>query len=105
MACTYTGSIEGDRALFASETATKLTDMLCRTLRLIEEHNDFVDESQEGMSIELPKDIQDFWKEHKKIDEERLVREAQERQKLRENALAKLTYEEKLELGLDVGVK
>lgn len=99
MPCTYTGSIEGDRALAASEALTEVTDNLCRVLTLVDAHNHLVsnDEEAEFRVIELPKDIEKFWREHKKIDAKRKKDEAKE---LKDRALAKLDPNERKALGL-----
>ena len=74
MPCTYTGSLEGDRALAAQKNAdhlakqiTNLTQLLCKTLTIVEAHD--------GLEY-LPKDVNKWWSAHKKIDARRLAREA-----------------------------
>lgn len=73
MPCTYTGSIEGDRALAASETVTRLAQLLCGACRLLEENGI----SMAGVKTE-PTDftphtttLYQWWRGHKKIDNER----------------------------------
>jgi hypothetical protein len=95
MPCYYTGSAEGDRALASSNALTECTDMLCRTLTLIEKHNKGC-----RLEIELDSDIKKFWKKHKKLDAERKERERQKKLDLRARTLAKLTEEELEALGL-----
>ena len=74
MPCTYTGTPEGDRELAHQENAeylakkiTKLTQLLCKTLTIVEAHD--------GLEY-LPKDVNKWWSAHKKIDARRLAREA-----------------------------
>ena len=74
MPCTYTGTPEGDRELAYQENAeylakkiTKLTQLLCKTLTIVEAHD--------GLEY-LPKDVNKWWVSHKKIDARRLTREA-----------------------------
>lgn len=95
MPCTYTGTIEGDRAMFAEEAVTEVTSMLCRTLTLLEDHMKAC--QKVGVEHYLPKDIQIFWKEHKKLDSKR---KKQEEEELKKSALAKLNDAERKVLGL-----
>lgn len=68
MPCYYTGSAEGDARLSEQEAhteTTKITDMLCRTLKAIEDR----ELEPDLLLIQLlPKDVQRWWKEHKKLD-------------------------------------
>jgi hypothetical protein len=86
MPCTYTGSLEGDRALAAEEEADKLADiittltqMLCSVCRAVEEigREDIFDPLVEG-----------WWQDHQLVDEKAA-------------ALEKLTEREKEILGLN----
>ena len=83
-----TGSLEGDRNLEpqeASNSVTKLTQLLCSLCRNLESH---------GESSLMPAPVQKWWKRHKALDE------ATKRDNLRAQALAKLTPSEKKILGL-----
>lgn len=95
MPCTYTGSIEGDRALASSERLTEVTEMLCRTLTRFE--GILNTELNSPLAGVLDDDIVKWWEEHKVIDARRRKRE---REELRAKALAKLTAEERQLLGL-----
>jgi hypothetical protein len=98
MPCTFTGSIEGDRAMFASERATELVDMLCRMMTIFEEKKlQELYASKYNEKLVIPKDIMEFWTEHKKVDAKRRKKEAEE---LKKSALAKLTPEERKILGV-----
>jgi hypothetical protein len=59
MPCTYTGTIEGDRALSASLALSEVTSMLCDTCKQVEKHGQLM-----WLSIETRK----WWREHKKLD-------------------------------------
>lgn len=72
MPCTQTGSLEGDHALALEENIklinkrnTELTQMLCSVLKIIEK--DALDASDLQLT-DLPKDVQKWWKTHRKID-------------------------------------
>ncbi len=65
MPCYMTGRAEGDARMHADEArrrATKTTDMLCRVLTDVEAGYGF---------RSLDDDVHDWWREHKKIDQER----------------------------------
>ena len=71
MPCFYTGSAEGDAALASKESAEKLakelsatTDLLCTTLKQLES-------TSPAAIKKLPANVQDWWKEHKKVDQRR----------------------------------
>jgi hypothetical protein len=96
MPCYITGSAEGDARLSASEShakATEMADMLCSLCERIEKHK---------ISIVLPDKVQLWWDNHKKIDAERIKRENKEaaRLRLKANAIAKLSDDERKALGL-----
>ena len=83
MPCTFTGSLEGDRALAYQEHAddlakqiTKLTQLLCKTLTIVEAHD--------GLEY-LPKDVNKWWVSHKKVDARRLAREKKAAEKAANN--------------------
>lgn len=57
MPCTYTGSIEGDRALASEELITELTQRLCRAFEVLDSHN---------LTYSLPSKDKRWWKSHKK---------------------------------------
>lgn len=67
MACTYTGSLEGDRELDAKQAGrqvTRLTRLLCTVLGQIEKES--------PLDVErFPKPVRDFWKQHKKTDQKK----------------------------------
>ena len=94
MPCTLTGSVDGDKALFAGKRVTQITDMLCRVLTKIE--RDYKVETPDWNRY-VAKDITEFWKEHKLTDAERKKRELKD---ARKEALAKLTAAEKKLLGV-----
>lgn len=80
----------------------KVTRLLCSVLRSIKFGYIYVDLTKDVVNIE---GLQDWWNQHKKWDELRLIREANERREkekheLIKNALAKLTDKEKEALGL-----
>lgn len=73
MPCTYTGSIEGDRALVAEESIRALkesrdemTALACRAFRALEKHN--------ALS-ELSHEDNEWWLDHKLKDNQRLFNE------------------------------
>jgi hypothetical protein len=79
-----------------------VTRLLCSVLRSIKFGDVYVDLTKDVKNIE---GLSDWWNEHKKWDELRLIREAnqrkeQEKQQFIKNALAKLTDKEKEALGL-----
>jgi hypothetical protein len=90
MPCTYTGSIEGDRALASSETITELTQVICQFMSNLENVGAL---EQDYIWDCVPIKLEEFWNEHKKID-------AVRREAVRIAALKKLTDEEKEVLGL-----
>jgi hypothetical protein len=99
MPCYLTGSAEGDARLSASESraeVTKLAALLCKVCETYEN-------TPEGSDVYLPSDVLSWWNEHKKIDAERLRREAEDlqRNQARKNALSKLTAAERRALNLD----
>ncbi len=76
--------------------------MLCSVLRSIKFGEIYVDLTKDVPNIE---GLENWWNEHKKWDELRLIREAnqrreKEKQELINNALKKLTDKEKEALGL-----
>lgn len=86
MPCYATGSAEGDARLSEQEAhieTTKVTDMLCRTLSQLED-----EEWDQNVQIirYLPKDVQRWWKEHKKLDKQRVIEE----QKYKKQKIARL---------------
>lgn len=81
------------------DTATRL---LCSVLRSIKFGDVYVDLTKDVKNIE---GLENWWTEHKKWDELRLIREAnqrreKEKQELINSALKKLTDKEKEALGL-----
>lgn len=86
-----------------------VTNLLCATLRQIEYNklhnkNDITGTLLPNEFIKI-EGLNDWWSQHKKWDELRLIREAnkrkeQEKQQFIKNALTKLTDEEKKALGL-----
>lgn len=98
MPCYVTGSAEGDARLSAQEAraeATRVTALLCRACRIIEQR---VCKLKDGGPIMA--ELAAFWAEHQKIDRARDERRKAERRqaKIRGDAMAKLTEEEKIEL-------
>lgn len=100
--------IEQDRSNIKAEL-DKTTQLLCSTLRQIE-HNEF-NNTNDITETMLPHEfskitgLTEWWIEHKKWDELRLIREENkrkelERQELIKSALNKLTDIEKTALGL-----
>lgn len=88
MPCTYTGSIEGDRAMAAAEKAEKLTEvtaMLCEACKLLD---------RKQYTHELSQKTINWWYEHKKLDKEL------ERESLRKSGLSKLSLAEIKALGI-----
>lgn len=61
MPCYITGTAEGDEKLFHDEEMTKLTQMLCETLRALEASNG-----------KVPESVKSWWASHKKVDAKRL---------------------------------
>lgn len=93
MPCYITGSAEGDLRLHYNElhdSATQTNDMLCRLCHECETQN-----------VNLPKDIKEWYKKHKKQDKENKKREQKEVAKkfTKEKALSKLNKEEREALG------
>lgn len=71
MPCYYNGSAEADALMAADEARaamTKVTQMLCSVLHYIES-NDYTANSVD--LFEEHPEIEEFWKEHKAIDEKR----------------------------------
>lgn len=92
-------SKERDQLKQELDTVTRL---LCSVLRSIKFGEVYVDLTKDVINIE---GLEEWWNEHKKWDELRLIREAnqrkeQEKQELINNALAKLSDKEKEALGL-----
>jgi hypothetical protein len=87
MACYYTGSAEGDAKLArdeATKALTETTELLCGVLKYLDD-NDYCGSISESFK-EVP-GLEEFWKRHKALDEERLSRET-------EAVLAKLSKKE-----------
>lgn len=59
MPCTFTGSLAGDEALLAREALDRVTDLLCRTCRLIE---------KKGELDQLDPEVAAWWAKHKAED-------------------------------------
>jgi hypothetical protein len=96
MPCTITGSFEGDARLAAAEAneeATRATQIACEAMRLLKRHSLLVAMSDASL---------EWFSHHEKIDLRRIEndRREQERYERRTAALAKLTREEREELGL-----
>ena len=101
MPCYVTGSAEGDAHLAAQEAneeATRVTEMLCSVMRNLDNL---------GLSRFAPGNVQDWWKKHKRIDQQREEREAREKEKSKsvrlkrlKTELAGLSAEERKILGL-----
>lgn len=109
MPCTFTGSIEGDRAFFAerdlkeaSAKLTELTQALCEAVKTLRDNK-----------VALPPKVESFARNHDETDRKRKEKEAREYEenlrkierrrvirKLRKSAKAKLTDEEREVLGL-----
>lgn len=92
-------SKERDQLKNELDTVTRL---LCSVLRSIKFGEIVVDTTKDVPNIE---GLENWWTEHKKWDELRLIREAnqrreKEKQELINNALKKLTDQEKEALGL-----
>lgn len=103
MPCTQTGSLEGDAALAAreglkkcSEKNTRLTQLLCMAMTYI------LGGCGKKPAVNPPKELQEWWSEHQKIDRDRRVRERRidEEKRGRELALTKLTEKERKLLGV-----
>lgn len=95
MPCHYTGSAEGDARLAADEARkalTEVTQLLCSTIRTVEDHW-----ISGGEEVNLPKEVKAWWKKHEKIDEARRKKETKQEKesKLKASALSKLTKAEK----------
>ena len=90
MPCRYDDFGESDRQKQAE--LDKLTRMLCEVLIFTKDY----------VSIKFSKETEDWWETHKKLDDARKAEKAKEkiRALIKKNALAKLTKEEKRELGL-----
>ena len=67
------------------------------TFRLVETMRDWFNEDEAGVSYD---ELQSWWTEHQKKDQERKAREAAELENRRRRALKKLTLEERVLLGL-----
>lgn len=97
MPCTYTGSLEGDRALAAEEalskkvsSLTKVTEFLCYVLEKLENSNNGDVELILRREILGENDnLNNWWVQHKKQDNERI----------KEEALKKLSKREREALG------
>lgn len=93
MPCYATGSAEGDARLSAQEAraeATRVTALLCRACRIIEQR---VCKLKDGGPIMA--ELSAWWAKHQKVDRER---DERRQAKIRGDAMAKLTEEEKIEL-------
>jgi len=114
MACTYTGSIEGDLRLAIKQSdqenaklITNLTQMLCNVCE--EMNKNWIDQRDAAdrpiSFLNTSQEVQNWWKNHQETDKKRL-KEAADLKKvqdeiLRRKALQKLTQEEIKALGLD----
>jgi len=61
MPCTFTGSLEGDRALFLREDLDKLTSLLCDLCKRLEK------KGRSDIIAANPR-LTKWWKLHKKFD-------------------------------------
>lgn len=68
MPCTHTGSIEGDTIETLTEMLDDMTDRLCRTMKTLETDTPGDFGSGAARIDLLPKDIQRWWKRHKRED-------------------------------------
>jgi hypothetical protein len=94
-------SLSKERDQLKQELDT-VTRLLCSVLRSVKFGEVYVDLTKDIINIE---GLEEWWNEHKKWDELRLIREAnhrreKEKHELIKNALAKLTDKEKEALGL-----
>lgn len=88
MPCTYTGSIEGDRALAATEKAERLAEIITELTRHLCEACAALEEAEVMDSSEVSEELVEWWKAHKEQDE-------------RAQALKKLTPRERKLLKID----
>lgn len=83
MPCTYTGSLEGDRALAAEEalskkvsSLTKVTQFLCYVLEKLEESKSTSVKIVTDTLLKENDELNTWWKKHKERDKERIKKEA-----------------------------
>lgn len=96
MPCTVTGSFEGDARLAESEAnarATRATQVACDAMRALK---------KAGLLHTVSDHSLEWFEEHEKIDRARIEREREqvERFRLRNEAIKKLSPEERALLGL-----
>lgn len=87
---TYGNSDEEDEF---GNTIDDLTRLLCSACRIIKKYN----------VKDIPKTLSEYMSDHEKSDQERRAKEKKEREveKLRREARAKLSKDEKIALGVD----
>lgn len=94
-----TGPTPAEELRYYSKINNDLTQFLCYVLRSIEP-------SQRHQILKLNPSLREWWLEHEKIDRMNRIAETKTKQQkqLRENAIKKLTQEERIALGLNMDI-